>query len=219
MAGRRRLGPECKKKVTRAAEQDRPDVAAQRQQWRDGQAALDPQRLVFVDETWAKTNMSRRYGRAPRGERLIGAVPQGHWKTTTFVAALRVGGLTAPLVIDGAVNGDLFVAYVRQVLVPTLRPGDIVVMDNLASHKRVGVRQAIEAAGAELRYLPPYSPDLNPIELAFAKLKALLRKAGKRSVDELWDFLGQTLDAFTPQECRNYFRHDGYAATPSSKAL
>lgn len=163
--------------------------------------------------------MSRRYGRAPRGERLIGAVPQGHWKTTTFVAALRVGGLTAPLVIDGAVNGDLFVAYVRQVLVPTLRPGDIVVMDNLASHKRVGVRQAIEAAGAELRYLPPYSPDLNPIELAFAKLKALLRKAGKRSVDELWDFLGQTLDAFTPQECRNYFRHDGYAATPSSKAL
>jgi transposase len=163
--------------------------------------------------------MTRRYGRAARGERLIGTVPYGHWKTTTFVAALRVGGLMAPLVIDGALNGDLFVAYVRQVLAPTLRPGDVVIMDNLSSHKRVQVRQAIEAAGGVLRYLPPYSPDLNPIELAFAKLKALLRKAGKRSVAELWDFLGQSLDAFTPQECQNYFAQDGYSATPSSKAL
>lgn len=163
--------------------------------------------------------MSRRYGRAPRGERLIGTVPYGHGKTTTFVAALRVSGLTAPLVIDGAVNGDLFVAYVRQVLAPTLRPGDIVILDNLSAHKRAEVRQVIEAAGAVLRYLPPYSPDLNPIELAFSKLKALLRKAAKRSVEELWDFLGQVLDAFTPQECRNYFSHDGYSATQSSKAL
>ena len=163
--------------------------------------------------------MTRRYGRAPIGERLIGTVPYGHWQTTTFVAALRASGLTAPLVIDGAVNGDLFVAYVRQVLVPTLRPGDIVVMDNLASHKRAGVRQAIEAAGGVLRYLPPYSPDLNPIELAFAKLKALLRKAGKRNVEELWTFLGQALDAWTPQACQNYLAHDGYSATSSSKAL
>jgi transposase len=219
VASGRRLGPEREKKVSRAAEQDRPEVAAQRQQWRAGQPTLDPQRLVFVDETWASTNMTRRYGRAPIGERLIGTVPYGHWQTTTFVAALRASGLTAPLVIDGAVNGDLFVAYVRQVLVPTLRPGDIVVMDNLASHKRAGVRQAIEAAGGVLRYLPPYSPDLNPIELAFAKLKALLRKAGKRNVEELWTFLGQALDAFTPQECQNYLAHDGYSATSSSKAL
>jgi transposase len=127
--------------------------------------------------------------------------------------------LTAPLVIDGAVNGDLFVAYVERVLAPGLRPGDIVILDNLSSHKRVGVCRAIEAVAAEVRYLPPYSPDLNPIELAFAKFKALLRKAGKRSVEELWDFLGQALDAFTRQECSNYLAHDGYSATPSSKTL
>ena len=163
--------------------------------------------------------MTRRYGRAPVGERLVGAVPYGHWKTTTFVAALRVSGLTAPLVIDGAVNGDLFVAYVQQVLVPTLRPGDVVILDNLASHKRAGVREAVEAAGAVLRYLPPYSPDFNPIEQAFGKLKALLRKACKRTVGELWTFLGQALDAFAPQECWNYVRHCGYSATPTSKAL
>lgn len=146
-------------------------------------------------------------------------MPYGHWKTTTFVAALRASGLTAPLVIDGAVNGDLFVAYVRQMLVPTSRPGDIVILDNLSAHKRAEVRQAIEAVGAVLRYLPPYTPDLNPMELAFAKLKALLRKVGKRSVEELWNFLGQALDAFTPQECRNYFSHDGYPATQSLNPL
>jgi len=219
VASGRRPGPEREKKVSRAAEQDRPDVAAQRQQWRAEQPTLDPERLVFVDETWASTNLTRRFGRAPVGARLVGTVPYGHWKPTTFVAALRASGLTAPLVIDGAVNGDLFVASVRQVLAPTLRPGDIVVMDNLASHKRAGVRQALEAAGGVLRYLPPYSPDLNPIELAFANLKALLRQAGKRSVEELWTFLGQALDAFTPQECQNYFAHNGYSATPSSKAL
>jgi transposase len=219
VAGRRRTGPEREKKVPRAAEQDRPDVAAQRHQWRAEQPTLDPERLVFVDETWASTAMTRRYGRAAIGERLIGTVPCGHWKTTTFVAALRVDGLVAPMVIDGALDGDLFVAYVEQVLVPTLREGDIVLMDNLASHKRAEVRGAIEGAGCTLRYLPPYSPDLNPIELAFAKLKALLRKAGKRDVEGLWSFLGQALDAFTPKECRNYLRHDGYSATPSSKAL
>jgi transposase len=205
--------------VNRAAEQDRPDVAAQREQWRAGQATLDVEKLVFVDETWVSTNMSRRYGRAPRGERLIGSVPHGHWKTTTFVAALRAGGMTAPLVIDGAMNGDWFVAYVEQLLVPTLKPGDVVVMDNLSSHKRVRVRQAIEEAGGTLLFLPPYSPDLNPIEQAFAKLKALLRKAGERTVEGLWSFLGQALDLFAPEECRNYLRHCGYPATPTSKAL
>ena len=199
--------------MVRAAEQDRPDVAARRQEWRGDQPALDPARLKFVDETGAATNMARRYGRAPRGRRLVGAVPHGHWKVTTFVAALGLAGLTAPMVIDGAMNGDLFVAYVEQVLVPSLAAGDVVVMDNLSSHKRARVRELIEAAGCTLLYLPPYSPDLNPIELAFAKLKALLRKAGERTVEGLWAFLGRALDAFSPQECRNYFRHCGYAGT------
>ena len=193
-------------------------MKARRDAWKAAQPALDPERLVFVDETWASTAMARRYGRAPVGERLVGAVPQGHWQTTTFVAALRADGLTAPMVIDGAVNGDLFVAYVEQVLAPTLRPGDVVVLDNLSSHKRAAVRQAIARAGGRLAYLPPYSPDFNPIELAFAKLKALLRGAAKRTVDELWEFLGQALDAFAPAECRNYFRHCGYPATQTSKA-
>ena len=188
-------------------------MKAQREHWRADQPTLDPERLVFVDETWASTAMARRYGRAPVGERLVDAVPHGHWQTTTFVAALRWDGLTAPLVIDGVVNGDLFVAYVEKVLVPTLRPGDVVVMDNLSCHKRVRVRELIEGAGCTLLYLPPYSPDLNPIELAFAKLKALLRKAGKRTVEELWNFLGEVLDAFSSEECRNYFRHCGYPAT------
>ena len=157
--------------------------------------------------------MARKYGRAPKGQRLVGSVPHGHWKTTTFVAALGAGGMTAPMVIDGAMNGDLFIAYVEQILVPSLQPGDVVVMDNLSAHKRARVREAIEQAGGMLLYLPPYSPDMNPIELAFAKLKALLRKAGKRTVDGLWEFLGQALDAFPPQECLNYMRHCGYAAT------
>ena len=176
---------------------------------------------MFVDETWASTNMTRQYGRSPKGQRLIGAVPHGHWKTTTFVAALRSDRLTAPTVVDGAMNGDLFVAYVEQQLAPTLRPGDIVIMDNLSAHKRAAVQTAIEAAGAKLHYLPPYSPDLNPIELAFAKLKHMLRSTGKRTIDDLWQFLGQALDAFTPSECRNYLRHCGYSltATLSTKTL
>ena len=160
--------------------------------------------------------MSRRYGRAPVGQRLICPVPHGHWKTTTFVAALGLCGLAAPLVIDGAMNGELFVAYVEQVLLPTLAPGDMVVMDNLSSHKRARVRELIEGAGCVLLYLPPYSPDLNPIELAFSKLKALLRKAKKRTVDSLRAFLFAALDAFKPQECANFFAHCGYSATPTS---
>jgi transposase len=168
---------------------------------------------VFLDETWASTAMTRRYGRGPKGERVVGAVPHGHWKTTTFVAALRCDRLTAPMVIDGALTGDLFVAYIRQVLVPELRRGDVVLMDNLQCHKRAEAVRAIEAAGCRVLYLPPYSPDLNPIELAFAKLKALLRGAGERTIEGLWDFLGRSLDAFGPEECRAYLRHCGYAAT------
>jgi transposase len=154
--------------------------------------------------------MTRRYGRAPRGQRLVAAVPHGHWKISTFVAGLRTSGLTAPLVVDGAMNGDIFRAYIEQILAPTLKPGDIVILDNLASHKVAGVREAIEARDASLVYLPPYSPDLNPIEQAFAKLKALLRKIAARTVSTLWDALGDVLDRFTPQECANYLANAGY---------
>jgi transposase len=203
---------DAQKKSLHAAEQQRPDVAAAREAWRDRQPSLDPNRLVFIDETWATTNMTRRYGRAPRGQRLVAPVPHGHWKTSTFVAGLRARGLTAPLVVDGAMNGDIFRAYVEQVLAPTLAPGDLVVVDNLGSHKVAGVREAIEARGANLVYLPPYSPDLNPIEQAFAKLKALLRKIAARTVAALWDALGDILKRFTPQECANYLANAGYGS-------
>ena len=178
---------------------------------------LDPARLVFIDETWASTNMTRTRGRAPGGVRLVMAVPHGHWKTTTFVAGLRADGVIAPVVVDGAINGELFAAYVRQQLVPALRPGDVVVMDNLPCHKRAGVREAIERAGCRLLYLPPCSPDLNPIELAFSKLKSLLRRAGERTVEGLWRLLGRLVDEFPPEECINYLSHSGYRATPSRK--
>jgi transposase len=174
--------------------------------------ALDAARLVFIDETWTKTNMTRLYGWAPMGERLVDYAPHGHWKTTTFLAALREDGLTAPLTLDGPVNGEAFLAWVEQALVPTLKSGDIVVMDNLSSHKVEGVERAIEAVGARVAYLPPYSPDLNPIEQVFAKLKALLRKYGERTIDALWDRIGKLIDLFTPDECKNYLRHCGYAA-------
>jgi transposase len=196
-----------------AAEQDRPDVAAARERWKAGQAELDPTRLVFVDETGANTKMARLRGRGPRGRRVVGKVPWGHWKTTTFVAGLRQDGISAPFVLDGAMNRDAFEAYVDQVLAPTLKPGDIVVMDNLPAHKGETVRRLIEDRQATLRLLPPYSPDLNPIEMAFAKLKALLRTAAERTVGALWDRIGFVLDAFTPQECSNYLRHAGYAST------
>jgi transposase len=172
--------------------------------------ALDPAKLVFVDETWAKTNMARARGYAPRGQRLVGAAPHGHWHTTTFVGALTTRGFIAPLVVDGAVNGELFRAYVERVLVPELRRGDVVVLDNLSSHTAAGVRRAIEGAGCRVLYLPPYSPDLNPIENAFSKLKALLRRAAERTVEGLWSAIGRLLDAFSRRECRNYFRHCGY---------
>ncbi len=200
------------KKIVHASEQERADVAERRERWRQDQLSLDPTRLVFIDETGTSTNMARIRGRARRGTRLIGRVPHGHWKITTFVAGLRCGEITAPFVIDRPMNGAIFLAYVRECLVPTLTKDDIVVMDNLSSHKVAGVREAIEAAGATVRYLPPYSPDLNPIELLFAKLKALLRKAAERSIEALWDRIGKLLDAFSAQECTNYFRHDGYGA-------
>jgi transposase len=174
---------------------------------------LDIRRLVFIDETWFTTNMTRRYGRSLRGHRLVAKVPYGHWKTTTFIGALRHDSLTAPTVLDGAVNGEMFLAYVRQQLVPTLRAGDIVVMDNLASHKVAGVRRAIEQVGAQVVYLPPYSPDFNPIEMVFAKLKHLVRSAAPRTVDDLWNLLGRLLDAFPSDECQHYLRHCGYTAT------
>ena len=154
--------------------------------------------------------MARLRGRARKGERLRAGIPHGHWKTTTFVAGLRLDGITAPMVLDGPINRDAFQAYVDQVLVPELTPGDVVVMDNLSSHKGPAVRRAIEAAGANLLYLPPYSPDFNPIENAFAKLKALLRKAAMRTIGALWDQIGTILNLFTPAECANYFKAAGY---------
>lgn len=165
---------------------------------------------MFIDETWASTNMARTRGRAPRGERLRAAIPRGHWKTTTFVAGLRNTGMVAPMVLDAPINGIAFQAYVDQVLVPELHSGDIVVMDNLGSHKGAGIRAAIGAAGASLLYLPPYSPEFNPIENAFAKLKAVLRKAAARTVDGLWTAIGRIIDTFTPAECANYFSAAGY---------
>lgn len=185
-------------------------MRAGREAWFEGQPDLDPARLVFLDETGATTKMARLRGRSPRGARCRAAVPHGHWKTTTLVAALRLDGLTAPMVLDGAMNGDAFTAYAETLLAPTLRPGDIVIMDNLPAHKVSGARAAIEAAGALLMFLPPYSPDFNPIEQAIAKIKALLRKAAARTVEALHAAIADALDAFTPDECANYFTNSGY---------
>jgi transposase len=169
--------------------------------------------LVFIDETGTTTNMTRLRGRTARGKRLVDKTPHGHWKLSTFIAALRHDQITAPMVIDRPMNGVIFLAYVMTFLVPTLSKGDIVVMDNLSVHKVDGVAEAIEAAGARVLYLPPYSPDLNPIEQVFAKLKALLRKAKERTIDDLWDRIGKLLDEFSAPECANYLAHSGYAAT------
>ena len=202
-----------KKKTLIASEQQREDVARQRAAWKQSQQAIAPEHAVFIDETWAKTNMTRTYGRSEQGTRVVERVPHGRWETTTFVGALRATGFVAPLTADGPINGRLFLAWVEQHLAPTLSPGDIVIMDNLSSHKVAGVREAIEATGAELRYLPPYSPDLNPIELAFSKLKKLLRDGASRTIDKLWELCGWILDEFTPDECLNYFQHCGYRYT------
>jgi transposase len=174
---------------------------------------MDPARFVFLDETGTATNMARRYGRCPSDARLVAAVPQGHWQTTTFIAGLRQSGVIAPLVLDGPMTGPAFQAYVEQCLAPALSPGDVVVLDHLAAHKVEGVRQAIVAAGASILDLPPYSPDLNPIEQLFAKLKALLRNAASRTKDALWAAIGRLLESFPPEECANYLAHCGYGST------
>jgi transposase len=202
--------------VIHAEEQLRPDVAESRRRWRDEvMPGLDPGRLVFLDETAAKTNMARTHGYAPKGHRLEGHAPYRRWQTTTFLGAMRAEGFIAPLVVDGAMTTELFLAYVQRVLIPELSPGDVVVMDNLSCHTHQAVRQALEAAGCSVLYQPAYSPDLNPIELAFSKLKRLLRKEAARTVEALWAAIGRLLDEFGPDECRNYFRHRGYVSTPS----
>jgi putative transposase len=194
-----------------AGEQDRPDIARRRRQWIQHQSRVDARSLVFLDETWTKTNMAPLRGWSLSGTKLKAKVPHGHWKTMTFLAALRHDRIEAPWLIDGPINGERFRLYVEQVLVPTLKPGDIVVMDNLGSHKGKAVRRAIRSAGARLIFLPKYSPDLNPIEQVFAKLKHLLRKAAARTTDTVCASIGQLLDAFTPEECANYLANSGYA--------
>jgi len=189
------------------------DIAAARDLWRRRQLRLDPKRLIFLDETWTKTNMTPLRGRCRQGERLLGAAPFGHCNTSTFLAGLRHDRIIAPAVFDGAINGHGFCAWVERILAPALRRGDVVIADNLGSHKVNGVRQAIEARGASLLFLPAYSPDLNPIEQVFAKLKVLLRRAEPRTRTSLWSNIGSLLDRFTPAECRNYFQHCGYGQT------
>ena len=185
-------------------------MALARQRWRGHQPRIVPKRLVFVDETAAATNLAPRYGWAARSERLVGEVPHGHWHTNTFVAGLTLEGVIAPLMIDGAMNAATFEQWVESALAPQLSKRAIVVMDNLAAHKGQRVRELIEAAGAEVRYLPPYSPDLNPIELAFAKLKQALRAAGCRTWEALWKQIGEVLARIAPTECAGYFAHAGY---------
>jgi transposase len=200
------------KKTLFAIEQGRADVARRRKRWQAWQGRLDPKRLVFIDETWIKTNMAPLRGWGPKGKRLRGFAPHGRWRTMTFLAALRCDGLTAPCVFDGPINGECFRAYVDQQLIPTLKPGDIVVMDNLGSHKSMAVRDAIKAAGARLWFLPPYSPDLNPIEQTFAKIKHWMRMAQKRTTEEVWRHVGRLLGTISPDECANYFKNAGYAS-------
>lgn len=202
--------PDTQKKTAHASEQQREDVKEAREVWFEEQLDLDPAKLVFIDETGASTKMARLRGWAKRGQRCRASIPHGHWKTTTFTAGLRLNGMVAPMVLDGPMFGNAFIAYVEQVLVPELSQGDIVIMDNLPAHKVTGVRQAIEKVGATLRYLPPYSPDFNPIEMAFSKLKAILRKAAARTITELWDVIGKATDQFKPNECKNYFAAAGY---------
>ena len=209
----------AQKKSLRAAEQDRPDVAARRATWHDELRDVDPGRLVFLDESGAQTSMTRTRGRAPRGRRVVAKVPAGHWKVVTVIGAVRTGGPFAAATVVGATDSDVFRAYVREVLAPELRPGDLVVMDNLSPHKAPGVREAIESAGATLRYLPPYSPDLNPIEPVWSKVKGVLRRLAAWSVDALHDAFAAALATVTPADCVGFFRHCGYAATLNGAQL
>jgi transposase len=201
---------DAQKKTLIAVERLRADVAEARRLWTEAKPRLDPRRLIFLDETWTKTNMTRLRGRAPRGQRLLGYAPWGHWKTITFLAGLRHDRIVAPLVLDGPINGAAFRAYIQQFLAPTLSPGDIVIADNLPSHKVAGVREAIAARGAEFALLPSYSPDQNPIEQVFAKLKAMLRKTAPRSREALWQSIGSIVSEYKPDECANYLRNCGY---------
>jgi transposase len=201
------------KKSLRASEQDRADVARRRRLWKKYQAKVAARRLIFIDETWAKTNMTRTHGRCAKGKRLVAKVPHGHRKTLTFIAGLRCDGLIAPCILDGPIDGESFLAWVEQFLVKQLRHGDIVVMDNLSSHKNKAVRRAIRSVGARLFYLPPYSPDLNPIEQAFSKLKTLLRKANARTFGQVEKAIAALLGQVSPEECLNYIREAGYAST------
>lgn len=187
-------------------------MVAARKAWIAAQSELDPRRLVFVDETGASTKMARAYGRSPRGERCVASIPHGHWNTTTFVGGLRLSGFTAPMALDGAINSPAFLAWVEQILAPTLKPGDIVAMDNLPAHKPAAVRAAIEATGAELRYLPPYSPDLNPIEMAFSKFKAVLKKAAARTLEALWRAIAEAIPLIEQADCQSYFTAAGYGS-------
>jgi transposase len=191
----------------------RDSVARRRARWRWLQARLDPARLVFIDETWAKTNMVRLHGRSPRGSRLHAKAPYAHWRTMTFIGALRCDRIDAPWVLDQPINSASFLTYVRERLLPTLRCGDVVVLDNLSSHKAKEVRRLLRIVGAKLFFLPPYSPDLNPIEQVFAKLKTLLRKAAERSWEAVCNRIGTLLETFTPTECANYIRNSGYVST------
>ncbi len=200
------------KKTLLALERARAAIARRRQRWRSWQANLDPRRLVFIDETWIKTNMAPLRGWGPKGERVRGFTPHGHWRTLTFLGALRCDQLTAPCVFDGPIDGECFRAYVEQQLVPVLKPGDIVVLDNLGSHKSAALRRIVRAAGAKLWYLPPYSPDLNPIEQAFAKIKHWMRAAQHRSVEDTWRHVGSLVATIGPDECQNYFVNAGYAS-------
>jgi putative transposase len=202
----------AQKKALIARERDRPDISRHRTRWRAYQKRVDPSRLLFLDETWTKTNMTRLDGWAPRGQRLIDKVPHGHWKTATFLAGLRNNRIEAPCLFDGPINGERFRAYVEQFLIPTLKPNDIVVLDNLGSHKGKAVRQAIKAAGARLLFLPKYSPDLNPIEQLFAKLKGHVRKAAPRSLDAVSHAIAEALAQISPAECANYLKNAGYAS-------
>lgn len=181
-----------------------------RQAWFEDQAGLDPERLIFIDESGLSTKMARLRGWAAKGERCRAAIPHGHWKTITFVGGLTLSGFAAPMLLDGPMDGECFLAWVEQMLAPALRPGDIVIMDNLPAHKVAGIRQAIEAQDAKLLYLPPYSPDFNPIENAFAKLKAHVRKAAARTFNALEQATANALTKFEPDECANFFTHAGY---------
>jgi transposase len=194
-----------------AAEQNRPDVAQARRRWQRGQGQLDPARLVFIDESAAKTNLTRTHGRAPRGERLVCHAPHGHWRTTTMISSVRLDGTSTCMTIEGATNIEVFQAYVRAVLVPSLRPGDIVVLDNLSAHKNQRTLELISQAGAQFRFLPAYSPDLNPIEMMWSKVKALLRTAQARSHPKLLKAIAAAHAAITPQDSRGWFTACGYS--------